>query len=466
MSTFTAVPEGQAASSRFYRAVWRWHFYAGLIVVPFLLMLALTGAFMMIYSDVTNELGWAPNVAVEGKTLPVSAQAKAAVAAVSEGKLLTYIAPRAAEKPAYFEVGQGDVTFAVAVDPFTGKILANNDERSTWRNKAEKIHDSVMLGTFGRYVVEAAASLIFILLATGLYLWWPRDKGLAGLFIPDLSRKGRALWRELHGSLGLWSSVVLALFLLSGLAWTDVWGGKMVQPWSSFPANKWDNVPLSDLTHKSLNHSPDYLREIPWGLEQTPLPASGSQAGVPAVEGDVALDGVAQWALANGFAGQFRIAVPGDEKGVFTVSIDGRNQDSPSPSGDRFVHIDQYTGNVLADVHYADYKPLGKVMAWGIGLHKGITGRVNFVFNLVYLGLVVFICVSGVVMWWKRRPAGQLAAPLYPKGYQLTFGVAAIALVLGLAFPLGGLTIAAFAIIDFFLPKRLKEAGSQQQAAA
>lgn len=233
MSNLDVAASGPAINTRFYRAVWRWHFYAGLFVIPFLLMLALTGAFMMIYSDVTNELGWAPNVEATGKPQPVSAQAKAAVAAVPDGKLLTYIAPRAENKPAYFEVGTDEATYAVAVDPFSNKVLANSDERSTWRNKAEKIHDSVMLGTFGRYVVEAAASLIFILIATGLYLWWPRDRGFSRLFVPDLSRKGRALWRELHGSIGAWSAIVLGLFVLSGLAWTDVWGGKMVQPWSS-----------------------------------------------------------------------------------------------------------------------------------------------------------------------------------------------------------------------------------------
>jgi len=32
-----------AASSKLYRAIWRWHFYAGLFVVPFLMMLAITG---------------------------------------------------------------------------------------------------------------------------------------------------------------------------------------------------------------------------------------------------------------------------------------------------------------------------------------------------------------------------------------------------------------------------------------
>jgi uncharacterized iron-regulated membrane protein len=80
---------------------------------------------------------------------------------------------------------------------------------------------------------------------------------------------------------------------------------------------------------------------------------------------------------------------------------------------------------------------------------------------LVYLSLVIFLCISGVVMWWKRRPVGQLAAPLYPRDYRLTAGVGVIAAILGLAFPLGGLAILTFALIDFLLPKRLKEAGFQ-----
>ena len=43
MSTSTAAQPEAAASSRLYRAVWRWHFYAGLYVIPFLMMLAVTG---------------------------------------------------------------------------------------------------------------------------------------------------------------------------------------------------------------------------------------------------------------------------------------------------------------------------------------------------------------------------------------------------------------------------------------
>lgn len=57
MQTHTAPQPDAAASSRLYRAVWRWHFYAGLYVIPFLLMLAVTGFFMMLFTTYLPEHG-------------------------------------------------------------------------------------------------------------------------------------------------------------------------------------------------------------------------------------------------------------------------------------------------------------------------------------------------------------------------------------------------------------------------
>lgn len=42
-------------NSKAYRAIWRWHFYAGLIVTPFLLILAVTGA-IYLFNDEINDL--------------------------------------------------------------------------------------------------------------------------------------------------------------------------------------------------------------------------------------------------------------------------------------------------------------------------------------------------------------------------------------------------------------------------
>jgi uncharacterized iron-regulated membrane protein len=38
------MPVRTTAQSAFYRTVWRWHFYAGLFVMPFILLLSLTGS--------------------------------------------------------------------------------------------------------------------------------------------------------------------------------------------------------------------------------------------------------------------------------------------------------------------------------------------------------------------------------------------------------------------------------------
>jgi hypothetical protein len=57
---------------------------------------------------------------------------------------------------------------------------------------------------------------------------------------------------------------------------------------------------------------------------------------------------------------------------------------------------------------------------------------------------------------------GKLGAPLYVRDTRIPKGILGIGAVLAAAFPLGGLTIIAFAIIDFFLPRRFKEAGWQQ----
>jgi len=444
-----------AGVNKLYFAAWRWHFYAGIFVIPFLIMLALTGGFMMIYADLSNELGWAPDVVATGPALPVSAQAEAALAAVPDGALTTYIAPEAANRPAFFEIAQNGATIAVAVDPFSGAVLNATNESTTWRALAERIHGTLLIGVTGDRLIEAASSLTLILIATGLYLWWPREGSLLRALVPNLSAKGRALWKELHKVTGLWISLVLVVFTLSGLSWAGVWGDMFVKPWNSFPAEKWNNVPLSDLTHADLNTTP--LHRVPWTLEATPLPASGSDAGTPAVGQPVVLDTVAAWAIANGFAGQHRIALPADETGVYTVSVDGRNGDGFTPSDDRFVHIDRYSGNILADIRYADYPLGGKLMAWGVGLHKGEAGVVNYVFNLAYLALVLFLSVSGVVLWWKRRPsgAGRVAAPPRAPELPLWKGAAVVGLAVAMLFPLAGITLIAVLLADVLVLQNL-----------
>ena len=463
MSSTSSPPEA-AASSRLYRAVWRWHFYAGLFTIPFLTILAATGLAMLFFTGVAPEYGDWLKLQPTGQALSVEQQAAKALAAHPEGTLGKYITPWGPDYPALVRVDLAEGNRMLAIDPYRSDILRDTPEGATWNELMTNIHGELLIGGNGGpgdTLVEIAASLGIIMVVTGLYLWWPRNgKNLASALVPNLKLRGRALWKSLHETVGAALSVVLVFFLVSGLAWAGVWGGKMVQAWSTFPAAKWDNVPSSDLAHASMNHGA--LKEVPWTLEQTLMPQSGSGSGVTGLPEGVPVVPQSLVALgrAIGFEGRFQLAAPAGETGVWTLSQDSMSYDSTNPMADRTVHVDRYTGKILADVKFADYPLFGKAMAIGIALHEGQLGWWNVALNALFCLGVIFASLSGVVMWWKRRPQGQLAAPRYPRNYRLAPGLAIIAVILAFAFPLGGLAILVFAIIDFLLPKRLKEAGS------
>lgn len=447
--------------SKLYRAVWRWHFYAGIFVVPFLIVLATTGLLMLWFTGVAPEYGQWKQVTPGAQTLTVTAQADAALKAYPGQKVGQYITPWDAGYPALVRVDRKEGNRMVAVDPYSGSIVQDVPQDGTWNDFLTNVHGELLVGGNGGpgdFVVEIAASLGVIMVITGLYLWWPRgSRGFLAGLIPNLTLKGRPLWRSLHESLGSSISIVLLFFLLSGLAWAGVWGGKFTQAWSTFPAAKWDAVPTSDATHASMNHGA--LKEVPWTLEQTPMPQSGSQAGATGMPPGTAidLDHVVAFGRSIGFGGRFQTAAPADEKGVWTLSQDSMSYDSTNPTADRTVHVDQYTGNVLADVKFADYPFFGKAMAVGIALHEGQLGWWNVALNALFCLSVIFLSVSGAVMWWKRKPAGAFGAPRYAQGYRAPIAVLGIAVVLGILFPLGGLAVLAFATIDFLLPKHFKE---------
>lgn len=445
--------------SRFHAVAWRWHFYAGLYVVPFLLMLALTGLVMVFFTGFQTRLGPAVTVNVaDHAPLPLSAQAQAVLELRSQATLREYIAPATPERASWFVVARDGVTEAVAVDPYTAQVLQLVDKDNTWFAWAEKIHGTLLLGDVGDRLIEIAAGFAIVMIATGLYLWWPRGgTRWAQVLLPDLRLKGRQWWRSLHASLGFWLSAVLLVFLLTGLSWTGVWGARFVQPWGSFPAAKWDAVPTSDAMHATLN--PGGQHEVPWGLEQTPLPVSGSSAGAVGVPvgQPVNLDTVAALAKQLGFTGQHHIQLPQTDTGVFTLSADTMSGDLGQPTQDRTVHVDRYSGRVLAEAAFADYPLLAKGMAVGIALHQGDLGLWNAILNVLFCAAIVFLCVSGTVMWWKRRPARswRLVAPPVPRELPLWKGGALVMCAVALAFPLTGAVLLAVLLLDWLVVSRL-----------
>jgi uncharacterized iron-regulated membrane protein len=469
------------SNEKLYRAVWRWHFYAGLYVIPFMIILAVTGFLMMVFTTIIPEYGDKIPVIPQEKTQSIQQVIESARLSIGNNAKITDMRTAYdSSTPILVIVEDNKASHVVTVDPYTRKILRTTLEKNTWNAFFEKIHGSLFLGKIGDFLLEMAASLGIIMVVTGLYLWWPRNSHFFRFLIPNLRIKDRKFMKSLHETIGVWISVVIIFFMLTGLAWTNIWGGKLVQAWSTFPIEKWDNVPKSNKNQKSLNNASvnnDFTnrgsvkhetlnnggtKQVPWVLEQTPLPQSSrTVATISADAPDQKFDFAYFVDLGHklGFRNRFQVTKPKSETGVWTLSQDTMSHDGGyngnDPALDRTVHIDQYSGKILADVGFSDYGLVAKSMAAGTALHEGQLGWVNFALNTIFCLGIVFLSVSGIIMWWKRRPEKALAAPEYAKNTRIPQNILIVGAVLAIAFPVGGLAIVGFAIFDYYLIKKL-----------
>ena len=128
-----------------------------------------------------------------------------------------------------------------------------------------------------------------------------------------------------------------------------------------------------------------------------------------------------------------------------------------SPFADRTVHIDQYSGKILADIRFDDYNPFGKFMAASIALHMGTLGWWSVLANVLFCLAVIFIGISGCVMWWKRRPSGAegMVPPAQKIKLPVWWAMAVPLLLIALLFPTALLAIAVIWLLDTLLLSRI-----------
>ncbi|MFV3075464.1 PepSY-associated TM helix domain-containing protein [Niveispirillum fermenti] len=439
-----------------YRAVWRWHFYAGLVTAPFLLILAITGA-IYLFNEEINDLSYPHLRFVEAAGMPMPlSHMMAAAEAHLPGAVTTRIdTPDAADRSVQFFMAlpEGD-SRRVFVDPYQAMVLGDLDYRRTLIGIADQVHGSLMLGETGDAIVELMACWGVVLTVTGLYLWWPADRfRLRGLLVPRLTAGGRALLRDLHGVVGFWSALLILFLILTGLPWATQWGNLLVGVMDAtgigYPAShRGYNAPTSTPTAKQA------VGDVPWTLEPTPMPASQApsgghshhQATGPAtgpMDGSIGIDRAAAILAENGMEWPYRLSLPRGETGVYLAfTYPGQ------PQGQRSLYIDQYSGALLREVSYADYGWGAQAVELGVQLHMGnYFGLTNQILMLIPCIGIVVLSITGPWMWWKRRPQGKLGVPKVPGPAKLR-NLVLITLGLCALFPLAGASPLAVLVGD------------------
>jgi uncharacterized iron-regulated membrane protein len=451
-----------------YRAVWRWHFYAGLLVLPFLIWLAVTGGLYVFKTQIDGYFHHDLKFVAAAPTQRTHGDVVASALAAHPGTLRKYTPAASATRAA--EVGvatSGGEALTVFVDPHRAQVLGTLPDGGSVAWTIRKLHSLKYFGKIARGAIEIAAGWAVLLVLTGVYLWWPRGRE-GGVVSVRGSPRQRVFWRDMHAVTGVFVGAALVFLAITGMPWSVLWGAQVNQ-WANghnfgYPAGVRVQVPMSQQRSSDVGHTA-------WSMEQARVPESahagheghaghaghaGDGAMAPAAApGALDLDAAIAIFERLGIAPGYTVNPPAGPTGVFSASVypdDLSNQ--------RVIHLDQYSGEPLIDMRYADYGPLARWLEWGINVHMGQEFGVpnQAVLVVVCLGIVL-LCVSAGTMWWKRRPAGGLGVPPLPADRRALRGVVALLALGGIAFPLVGASLVAMLALDGLLIARFSRAG-------
>ncbi|MDO8459011.1 MAG: PepSY-associated TM helix domain-containing protein, partial [Burkholderiaceae bacterium] len=258
---------------------WRIHFWAALIASPFAVIASLTGILYIFTPQIEAQLhGHLDVVQPVGNRQPLDAAIAAAQAAAPMGYQLRYADPaldaddstRVVFAPLDKEAGKkmdkggehsghnmsASPTTAVIsaapksenadkaskgepriggterisrnvivyVNPYTAQVLGQHGEMDRFGMWSKRLHSSLSQGDGWRWLIELSASWLMVMLATGIYLWWPRGSKKA---LPQAGVKGRPGWAQWHSFIGVALAIMCLVILTTGLTWSKYSGGEI-----------------------------------------------------------------------------------------------------------------------------------------------------------------------------------------------------------------------------------------------
>ncbi len=418
-----------------YAAVWRWHFYAALLVIPFVNVLAITGA-VYLFKPQIDPIGHRDvyYVAPSGELVSYDRQLETVRRVFPDRQVLDVdIHPDPRRTTAFLVADSSGVRYSAYVNPYTGDYLGQIEEEARFSQWMRRIHGSLFLGNPGSFVIELAASWTVVMLLTGLVLWWPRGHFSPwDTLLPRLRLRARSFWRDLHQVLGVWFALFVLAFIVTGLPCALLWGASLARIQGALGQAE-----------------PRFAGEFSRNDDRDV--SGGSPVPPPVRALQLPLEELVDFARAQQGDDLLRITLPRSDEGIYTVvNVAPRSQDRHTYA------LNPVTGEVVGHRQWSDFPILAQIVHTGVDLHEGrFFGLANQIVNLVIALSLIAITATGFLMWWHRRPRGRLAAPPKPRVQRWPAGVAVTACALAILLPTVGMSILLLLLFDRSIAPRL-----------
>lgn len=212
------------------RLVRQLHGWLGALTAVFLLLIAVSGAslafmseiFLAQYGDVLrSEAPGMPPADLDA--MVASGTAMAGPGFQPYGLLMPHSRVPGVETAMLFgsrpHVGPADYPWMVSIDPATSVAKGMFRLDQALGHELIDFHYHLLAGDTGTAFVAALGLLLVAFSLSGLWLWWPgRRRARAKLGYPSAKSRRSNFWFVLHSWAGLWASIAIAFFALTGVA--------------------------------------------------------------------------------------------------------------------------------------------------------------------------------------------------------------------------------------------------------
>lgn len=431
-----------------YRTVWRWHFYAGLICIPFVIFLSITGGIYLFQPEIDawldrryDHLTWS------GPRTTAAAQVAAAVAAVPGSTLNGYQVPESPTSAVQILVGKGPELYRTWVHPGTLEVLKQSRDDLRFTRFLFYLHGELFAGTPGSVIIEIVSSWTVVMIVTGFFLWWPRKhRGMGGVAYPRVTKKGRVFWRDLHAVSAVWVSLATLFFILSGLPWAASWGGMLKvfrqSAGESVARQDWSTGSASDLSERVQMNTPLDADEH---VAHAGMSALAPQTRYSDI--DHVLAAVEPLHLSS----PVLIAPPSKADPLWNAQSKAENRIDRTR-----LEFDGGSGRIVAREDFAQRPLIDRAVGVGVALHVGqLFPPLNqWIDLLVALGLIA-ASTSAIVLWWQRRPLQVLGAMPALDQAPVPYWALGVMVLLSVLMPLLGVTLAAIVLLERFVFRRV-----------
>lgn len=388
--------------------LWKWHFIAGLISLPFVLVLAITGTIYLFQPDVdSKKVEELQTLKTENTSSNITYQAQYDIAKKALNKPPNTLILNTSDNQANeFVIGRFSNKKSVYVNPHSGEVQGQFSPKDSWMYTIRKLHGELLGGKVGTKLVELIASWLVVLVLTGIYIWFPFKKGqIKGFFTIRMKQGKRIFFRDLHAVTGFWISIILLITLAGGLPWTDVFGG-------GFKA-------VQKMTNTGY---PDSWRGI--GLSSSPRGEA------------LTVDQMVDVAKSLDLKGIVSIGLPRSPKSTFSVS--NRTFDLGKQ---RMVHFDQYSGKLIKDHTWSDVGFLMRGRMWVMAFHQGQFGSWNWWLMFIFSILLAIMTLAAIISYLLRKPRNKWGVPRVPAQFKVGQAIVALIILLGLILPMFGISL-------------------------